>query len=196
MIRLEIDRRQLLKMGLSTGLLATLPMGCVRLSDEEASALFDFVGNSDLPVDPERTGELSQEGFDVLAGLCEFVNRGWELESDLGPYLARLQSDLRIKTTQRPSYLAEYLEAVKLVESLTRSSETLDQAWAALLFSDIESEAPDATKLGHARRFVFAEIVTHQVALSGGFKSFGVRNYSGHFGGSFLDEGSYRRGRT
>ncbi len=191
---LTLDRRRLIKLGLSSGLLAALPTSCVRLGERDASALFEVVAGDELPREPERTGKLERADFDTLAGLCEFVDRGWSLEADLGAYRERLRGDLDLKTSQPPSYLSEYESAVELIGIVGRESATTDLVWATLLFSDIDSPTPDETRLGRARRLVFGEIVTHQVALSGGFRSFGLVNYAGWVGGPFTDEGSYRRG--
>lgn len=196
MAELTIDRRRLLEMGLASGFLAVLPLGCVRLNESDASLLLDIVGDSELPVAPDRTGELPAEGFELLFGLCNFVDRGWQLGADLETYRGRLRGDLEVKVAERPSYLTEYERAIDLVEIVIRQSGSLEQAWATILFSEIDSEVPDQTRLGRARRLVYGEIVTHQVALSGGFRSFGVDNYSGYAAGPFTEEGSYRRGRT
>jgi hypothetical protein len=194
MTELKIDRRRLLKLGISSGLLAALPVGCVRLGEEEAASLTGLIGDSPLPTDPEKTGILSAAAFETLSGLCGFVERGWELDTDQVSYLDRLRSDLEVKAGETPSYLTEYEHAVELVDVVARQSETPDQAWSTLLFSEIEAKHPEATRLGRARRLVFGEIITHQVALSGAFRSFGLLNYSGAAGGPFADPASYRRG--
>ena len=202
MTELKIDRRQLLRMGLSSGVLAAIPLGCVVLRDDDTGALLQFVSDSRLPADETRTGSLSQADFDTLAGLCEYINRAWELTPDLSAYLERLQSDLEFKTKYEPSYLTEYQHAVELIDVLVANSEGVEQAWSSLLFAqfeaelaaDLEAERFAHSKLGRARTFVFSEIITHQVSLSGGFKSFGLVNYRGYFGGSFAEVGSYRRG--
>ena len=194
MRELRIDRRRLLGMGISSGLLLMLPSGCVRLGGSDAALLLDVIGGDELPTDPERTGTLASKSVERLLGLCDFVDRGWELGGDMEPYLDRLRGDLATKAGERPSYLTEYENAAEMVGVVTGESGSLDQAWASLLFAEIESEAPEQTRIGRARRLVFAEIVTHQVALSGGFRSFGLANYSGWFGGSFRDPASYRRG--
>jgi len=194
MIQLKIDRRQLIRMGVCSGLLAALPVGCVRLGEEDAVSILGFVSDSALPVDPGRTGRLSEKAFDVLAGLCTYVDRGWELSADLDSYVTRLRGDLDVKAGKEPSYLTEYEHAAGLARLVQKESETPEQAWSVLLFSSIDSETPDSTGLGRARCFVFAEIVAHQVALSGGFRSFGLLNYRGWAGGPFADPESYRRG--
>ena len=53
-----IDRRQLLKLGLSSGVLASLTFACISLQDDNSAALLRFVSDSELPFDGTRTGVL------------------------------------------------------------------------------------------------------------------------------------------
>lgn len=191
---LAINRRQLLKLGISSGVLATLPLGCLRVDDEISATLDGFVGDSDLPLDPGRTGVMSEDQFETLAGLCRYVDRGWDLAVDFDEYLLRLRSDLNLKTEYEPSYLTEYGSAAELVNLLGASTSSVDEVWSILLFSELPVESESGTKLGRARRFVFSEIITHLVAVSGAFKSFGLVNYRGYFGGAYSEPRSYRRG--
>ncbi len=196
MNNLNIDRRQFLKIGLSSGVLAILPFGCVEVSDDDFSELLKFVSDSSLPVNDKRTGKLSDADFDTLSTLCKYVNQAWELTSDLGEYLQRLKGDLEPKTMEEPSYLTEYEHAVELINLLIRRSDSVEQAWSSLLFSEFEADNFESTKIGRARNFVFTEIVTHQVPLSEGFKSFGLSNYRGYFGGPYTSPDSYRKGEA
>jgi hypothetical protein len=191
---LTIDRRQLIKMGLSAGVLAALPFGCIELDDDDAGRLLEFVSDSDLPVDEKRTGTLSHEDFDTLSTLCRYVDRVWELGANLDDYLQQLRVDLGFKTEEEPSYLTEYENAIELIQLLVRGSDSVEQAWASLLFSELEGDNFSHTRLGRARKFVFSEIITHQIPISGGFKSFGLWNYTGYFGGAYTSPTSYRRG--
>ena len=194
MTELKIDRRQLIRMGLSSSVLATLPLGCVMLGNDETDELLQFVSNSRSPVDAKRTGSLLQEDFEKLVGLCQYVNRAWELDADMRLYFNRLRADLDFKTSEEPSYLTEYKHAVELISRMVGATSSVEQAWASLLFSDFDVENFAATKLGRARRLVFSELITHQIPMSGAFKSFGLWNYSGYFGGSFTAPESYRKG--
>ncbi len=194
MNKLNIDRRQFLKIGLSSGVLAILPFGCVEVSDDDFSELLKFVSDSSLPVNDKRTGKLSDADFDTLSTLCKYVNQAWELTSDLSDYLDRLKGDLDLKTVEEPSYLTEYEHAIELINLVVRSSDSVEQAWSSLLFTKFEADNFAHTKIGRARNFVFAEIITHQVPLSEGFRSFGLSNYTGYFGGSYTSPSSYRRG--
>ena len=194
MNKLIINRRQFLKIGLSSGALAILPFGCVKVSDDDFSELLKFVSDSDLPVNHQHTGELSNANFDMLSTLCKYINQAWELTGDLDEYLGRLKGDLYFKTMEEPSYLTEYEHAIELVNLLVKRGESVEQAWSSLLFANLGDENFESTKLGRARNFVFSEIITHQIPISEGFKSFGLVNYRGYFGGPYTSPDSYRRG--
>jgi hypothetical protein len=194
MSKLYIDRRHLLKLGLSSGVLASLPFACISLTQDDSAELLQFASDSDLPVDETRTGVLSQDGFDALSTLCRYVNQAWELDADMSLYFGRLRADLQFKTEEEPSYLTEYENAVELFNLVEGRTSGVEQAWASLLFSEFDIEDFASTRLGRARRLVFGELITHQIPMSGAFKSFGLWNYRGYFGGAFTAPESYRRG--
>ena len=193
--KLEIDRRALLKLGLSTGVLASLSLaGCI-ITNSTSDYLLKIVSDSDLPIDPTRTGSLSNADFEQLSSLCQYVARAWQLSTDLDVYLARLRNDLAFKTREEPGYLTEYENAVEVVSRVRGELESDNQSWSSLLFADFPASDLAATRIGRARRLVFAEIVIHQMPISGAFKSFGLVNYAGYYGGPYMAAGSYRKGR-
>ncbi len=194
MRELRIDRRRLLKLGLSAGALGALPLACLRVGQNDVAALLEFVGNSDRPTQPERTGVLSEDAFEVLSSLSRYVDQAWELGADMALYRDRLHADLRFKTSEVPSYLTEYESAVGLFHRVAARTAEVEQVWASLLFSEVEAADLASTRLGRARRFVFSELITHQVPMSEAFRSFGLWNYRGYFGGSYMAPESYRRG--
>ena len=189
----KIDRRSLLKLGLSASVVASMPLGCVVLDSDETDALLEHIGDSELPLNPDRTGVITGAEFERLATLCRYVDRTWELGADLDIYLQQLQTDLEFKTKETPSYWTEYQHGVELIELVDEKSKSLEETWTTLLFTSFDVEAFEHTKLGRARRFVFAEIITHQIPISGAFKSFGLWNYAGYFGGAYTEPTSYRR---
>jgi len=193
-MKAHIDRRQLLKLGLSSGALAALPLGCAMFHADAEAELLERVGDSPLPLEPTRKGRLRDGDFDTLTSLCRYVDENWQLQTDMALYLDRLKADLHFKTDAEPSYLTEYENAIRLVQLTTRGADDPDQAWATLLFAHFEAPRLEETKLGRARAFVFAELITHQIPISGAFKSFGLWNYRGYFGGSYANADSYRRG--
>ncbi len=190
----NVDRKQLLKIGVSYGVRATLPFGCSELEDGVVSEFLKFVSDSRLPVNEKRTGKLSDTDYDTLSTLCHYVNQAWQLTTNLDSYIVRLKSDLAFKTNEEPSYLTEYENAIELINLMVSKSDMIEEAWSTLLFSNFDADNFAHTKLGRARNFVFSEIITHQIPLSGGFKSFGLSNYKGYFCGLFTTPGSYKRG--
>ncbi len=193
MNKLTMDRRKLLKLGLSATALAFLPFGCLTLSDSKKDEFLEVISNSELPVNPNNKGEVTNLEFNVLASLCLYVNKVWKLTPDLDTYLEMLRVDLDLKTSEKPSYLTEYRNAVELIDTVAEGEIVGDNDWATLLFAEFNDENFENTKLGRARKFVFSEIITHFVPISGGFKSFGLWNYSGYFGGSYVSPKSYRK---
>ncbi len=191
---LKIDRRALLKLGLSTGVLASVPLaGCV-VADSTNDYLLEFVSDSEVPVNSDRTGVLSSENFETLASLCAYVARSWQLPTELDTYFGLLKNDLELKTREKPAYLTEYEHAVQVVNRVRGEIESDDQSWSSLLFAEFSTDDLFSTRIGRARRFVFSEIIAHQIPISGAFKSFGLVNYRGYFGGPYTSPGSYRRG--
>ena len=183
---LTLDRRKLLKLGFSAGFLATLPVNPMVFADDVTDALLRFVSDSESPVDSAEVGILSQQEFDSLFSLCEFIDESWKFGTNLAVYREQLRTDLELKTNLEPSYLAEYRSALELLELANAD-------WPSLLFSETDTEEFSWTRLGRARQFVFSEIIRHQVPISGAFKSFGLVNYRGYFGGPYASSASFRR---
>ena len=159
MNKLIINRRQFLKIGLSSGALAILPFGCVKVSDDDFSELLKFISDSDLPVNHQHTGELSNANFDMLSTLCKYINQAWELTGDLDEYLDRLKGDLYFKTMEEPSYLTEYEHAIELVNLLVKRGESVEQAWSSLLFQT------SVTKISNLQNWVAQEILSFPKSL-------------------------------
>ena len=195
MQKLEIDRRALLKLGLSTGVLASLPLaGCI-IADATSDYLLEAVSTSDLPIDPTRTGPLSDAEFEQLSSLCHYVARTWELSTDLDEYLARLKNDLAFKTREEPGYLTEYENAVQVIKRVRANLNRMISPGHRFCLQNFQRVILPRPESGGARRLVFAEMVIHQMPVSGAFKSFGLVNYAGYYGGPYMAAGSYRKGR-
>jgi len=191
---LKIDRRALLKLGFSTGVLASVPLaGCV-IADSTNDYLLEFVSDSEVPVNSDLTGVLNGEDFETLASLCKYVARAWQLPVGLDSYLGQLRVDLDLKTGKKPAYLTEYENAVQIVDKVRGEFDSDDQSWSSLLFAEFPANNLDSSRIGRARHFVFSEIIAHQIPISGAFKSFDLVNYRGYFGGPYTSPGSYRRG--
>lgn len=181
-----VDRRKLLKLGFSASVLATFPVAPIVFANDVTDALLRFVSDSESPIDCADVGSLSREEFNSLYSLCEFVDEVWEFGANMPRYREQLRADLELKTLRQPSYLAEYKSALELIK-------LAEQSWPTLLFSDVDTEEFSSTKLGRARQFVFSEIIGHQVPISGAFRSLGLINYRGYFGGPYALHASYRR---
>ena len=191
---LRVDRRTLLKLGMSTGVLASVPLAGCAVALSTRDFLLEFVSDSEMPVDSDRTGVLSGESFETLASLCGYVARAWQLPTELDAYFGQLEADLQLKCRERPAYLTEYENAVELVNTMRGELASDDQSWTSLLFAEFPAEDLASTRIGRARRFVFAETIAHQIPISGAFRSFGLVNYRGYFGGPYSSSDSYRRG--
>jgi hypothetical protein len=187
------DRRRLLQLGISASMLASLPLVYASLEEDVSAQLLKFGSEAEMPVNATQTGELNKREFKVLSGLCEFVDKVWELKSLSSSYLSQLQADLTLKTDQIPSYFTEYRHALQLIDLMVQHTGSAEEAWTVLLFADFTVDNFEVTLLGRARRFVFSEMIAHQIPLSGAFKGFGLVNYRGYFGGPFTSPNSYRR---
>ncbi len=193
-ITLRVDRRALLKLGMATGVLASVPLAGCTITLSIRDFLLEFVSDSEMPFDSDRTGVLSSENFETLASLCGYVARSWQFPTELDAYLGQLETDLQLKCRERPAYLTEYENAVELVNAMRGELESDDQSWTSLLFAEFPAENLASTRIGRARRFVFSETIAHQMPISGAFRSFGLVNYRGYFGGPYTSVASYRRG--
>ena len=191
---LRVDRRTLLKLGISTGVLASVPLAGCAITGSTSDFLLEFISDSDIPVNSDRTGVLDRGSFETLASLCDYVARSWQLPTELDAYFGQLESDLQLKSRETPAYLTEYENAVQLVDRMRGELESDDRYWSSLLFAEFPADELEPTRIGRARRYVFSEIIAHQVPLSGAFRSFGLVNYRGYFGGPYASPDSYRRG--
>ena len=138
---------------------------------------------------------------DPVALNADEVGRLWELFDHIGrtwgardddPLYQRSQwlEFLQVRTEHAPSYVAEYRNAIQVLDELRRVEG--DEMWQKLLFAHGTS-GPPITRLGHLRVFVVEEFI--QVWLtSGGFKSYGAGNYNSYISGSrFAVRAPYRR---
>lgn len=191
---LRVDRRTLLKLGISTGVLASVPLAGCAITGSTSDFLLEFISDSEIPVNSDRTGVLDRQSFETLASLCDYVARSWQLPTELDAYFGQLESDLQLKSRETPAYLTEYENAVQLVNRMRGELESDDRSWSSLLFAEFPADELAPTRIGRARRYVFSEIIAHQIPISGAFRSFGLVNYRGYFGGPYASPESYRRG--
>lgn len=136
---------------------------------------------------------LTERERDTLWRLFEEIGRCWKnvFKSETDGKDVYDSSNLRsswlefieAKTTQPPSYVAEYQNAVSVVEELIDLYG--DGAFRRLfLESGINQSEPPQSRIAHAKRYVVDEFIRMQV-IAGGFKAFGNnKNYAGYIGGS------------
>lgn len=92
---------------------------------------------------------------------------------------------LAAKTSVAPSYTAEYVNAVRVVQELIDMYG--DDAYRRLFLDNHIPDGPPVTRLAHAKKFVINEFIIMQVMASG-FKHFGGKNYAGYVKGSRYNE--------
>ncbi len=111
-------------------------------------------------------------------------------KDDLGS--TRLKSSwlefIDCKTTVAPSYVAEYTNAIAVIDELIVMYGETD-AYRFLFFGSGVSEGPPRTRLAHAKKFVVDEFIRVQVVASGFRGFFNVwknrgKNYNGFLRGS------------
>ena len=143
---------------------------------------------------PERDEALTDEEHDLLWELYVAIGVNWEI-ADVANQRSSWEEFIREKTTQPPSFVAEYSNAAAVVREVTGLYGS-EKGFRMLFFKHGLSEGAPLTKLAHAKTFVIDEFMRIQMLL-GGFKSFvaeedkEVANYEGFMGGS-----RYNRRRT
>lgn len=159
---------------------------------------------ADCPIAQSPVGEqlLDHEDMSFAASTREKL---WEIFVEIGRAWGNVPQDsaglrsswlefIESKTTQPPSYVGEYVNAVavmqELVEELGRQ-----QAYQQLFFASGVGAGPALTRLAHAKTFVVDEFIKVQITASGfrGFadKEFSTNrplNYAGFIRGSRYNE--------
>jgi hypothetical protein len=92
---------------------------------------------------------------------------------------------LAAKSGVAPSYTAEYVNAVRVVQELIDMYG--DDAFRKLFLDNHIPPGPPVTRLAHAKKYVINEFIIMQVMASG-FKHFGGKNYAGYVKGSRYNE--------
>jgi hypothetical protein len=93
---------------------------------------------------------------------------------------------LAAKSEVAPSYTAEYVNAVRVVQELIKIYGEVD-AFQKLFLDNHIPPGPPVTRLAHTKKFVINEFIIMQVMASG-FKHFGGKNYAGYVKGSRYNE--------
>ncbi|HEY1068128.1 MAG TPA: hypothetical protein VGE52_18540 [Pirellulales bacterium] len=137
-------------------------------------------------------GKLTPEELERLWEVFVKIGERWGARSDNALYQrSQWLEFVTLKCEEDPSYLAEYHNAIKVLDSLQTDGRT---DWEVVFVSHgIDPETPPTTRLGHFRVFVVVEFIKVWLA-SGGFRSYGAGNYNGYVSGSrFAVVTAYRR---
>lgn len=137
----------------------------------------EIIGTAQLTA-PDR--ELTPSEIDSLWVLFEAIQDVWALNK-IAPMLKTQWLDmLAAREKAQPSYRAEFINAAAVGEEIRSSMDWQD----LLFFRTIVTDGSKAkTRLEHAKFFVVNDFVRCFI-LSGGFESFGGKNYTGFMGGS------------
>jgi hypothetical protein len=132
---------------------------------------------------------LSVATVDGLWNIFVEIGRHWEnLDHDSAGVRSSWLEFIHAKTTQPPSYVGEYCNAVSVVQELADLYSA--DAFARLFFKSGVPEGPPTTRLAHAKRYVIDEFIRMQIVASGfrGFAGPPSLNYNGFIRGSRFNE--------
>jgi hypothetical protein len=155
---------------------------------------------------PKEGQELSITQRDVLWRIFQAIGRVWKdlhpTQQDSSTLKSTWLEFIDAKTNHDPSYVAEYANAVMVIQELLEKHEVKDISKDESELKVFElfflnngipkntdgSAPPPTTRLAHAKQYVVDEFIRVNVVASG-FKSFGApdnngRNYKGYLGGS------------
>jgi hypothetical protein len=126
---------------------------------------------------------IDRETAEAIWQLFRAICRRWGNVADPDSLKTRVASFLLNRIQLDACYVAEYREAVKVIEELALEHGGLEAAYEVLLTDPLANMAPPFTKLQRARQKVANELISLQLAL-GGFAFFGqARNYPGYISG-------------
>lgn len=132
---------------------------------------------------------LSEATLEGLWNIFLEIGRNWDnLDHDSAGVRSSWLEFVHAKTTQPPSYVGEYCNAVSVVRELAEFHGA--GAFARLLSESGVPEGPPTTRLAHAKRYVIDEFIRMQVVASGfrGFAAPRPLNYNGFIRGSRFNE--------
>lgn len=158
-----------------------------------------FVGQEQISCEPST---LTPEQIDKLWVIFEHIGENWK---DVHSQSKNLKSSwlemIHVKTQNHPSYYAEYINAIYVIDELIDvygESDAFKQLFFEYKIPSLSSQdrTPDlSTLLSHCKFYVVDEFIRMQV-LAGGFKHFGNKdetngkpivkgiNYKGYIRGS------------
>lgn len=114
------------------------------------------------------------------------IGRAWQnLDDDSASVKSSWLEFVHAKTSQEPSYVGEYANAIAVVQELIQMYGR-GEAFNKLFFANGIPDGPPTTRVAHAKVYVINEFIRMQV-VAGGFKGFvqpSALNYKGYIGGS------------
>jgi hypothetical protein len=132
---------------------------------------------------------LSAATIEGLWTIFAEIGRCWDnIDEDSAGLRSSWLEFIHAKTTQPPSYVGEYCNAVSVVQELV---ELYGQgAFGLLFFKSGVPDGPPTTRLAHAKRYVVDEFIRVQIVASGfrGFVKPRSYNYNGFIRGSRFNE--------
>ena len=140
---------------------------------------------------PREGPELTPYERNALWKIFQAIGRVWENLHPTALDSSNLKSSwldfVEAKTDAEPSYVAEYSNAVLVVDELIDLHGD-DEAYRLFFLHNGIPDGPPVTRLAHAKKYVVDEFIRVNVVASG-FKSFGApdnngKNYKGYLGGS------------
>lgn len=148
---------------------------------------------------PRAGQQLTPRELGVLWVLFQAIGYTWKTLHPAVPDSSTLKSSwlefIEAKSNTDPSYVAEYANAVMVIEELrdVYGDEAAELTMAHQLFTKLllDNGIPPgdpATRIAHTKKYVIDEFIRVHITISG-FKSFGPnggkgRNYKGYLGGS------------
>ncbi len=175
-----LGRREFFRLAAVAG---TAAFALVERGPRSGSAFAARAGqNADVAAmyNPRTTGLLRDEQKDALWSIFDHIGVRWQNAAFNAVTRTEFDRILDLKTTQTPSYLAEYVSAVNLLGTLASRTGDIGSAVEELF----EGAGSDGLLQQHAHTYVVSEFIMLQVAC-GGFRKWGYVNYPGYAGGGF-----------
>lgn len=136
-----------------------------------------------LHADPR---ELTRSEVDGLWRIFRAIGRGWENTAhDSAGQKSSWLEFVTQKATIRPSYIAEYVNALEVTEELIEMYGEAEAFERLFLDNGIPPNAL-GTRLAHAKHFVVDEFIRVQI-IAGGFKNF-IRPHEGEKAGDLPED--------
>jgi hypothetical protein len=129
----------------------------------------DEAGTSELLLAEPR--ELAAAEMEQLWVLFHAIGEYWKNTTDDSAGQRSSWTEFVIlRATQRPSYVTEYENALKVIAEL--QAEFGDDAFHTLFQHKLKEKDKPQTRLDHAKKFVVDEFIRMQI-VAGGFRGFG-----------------------